>query len=361
VENIHPEKKRLDQAGENLIFLICQPRSGSTLLQYILAGHPRIHTLPEPWFMLHLLYGHRSEGLAAEYDAGTAHQALLSYLSATEGGRRLYIESVRAAALNMYKAALRESGKDLFLDKTPRYYLIVEDLREMFPKARFIFLVRNPLAVLASILQPFRGDWTALRRLDRMHDLVTAPRNIMRAANSGGRFSVARYESLVMNTDATVSRMLEQLDIERTPSLATYTSFESELGDTKSVTTHRRPVTEYVDRWKQELNSDEKRDVAHSYLNELGEELLEWLGYPYRELSDQLGVARQTRKAGSRWAMLQTPDDELRWWQRIRLSFVRSRHQRGAWRTILRGAYILVVGHAPRRHNPRDHIDRRPV
>ena len=351
----------MDETGENLIFLICQPRSGSTLLQYMLAGHPRIHTLPEPWFMLHLLYGDRSEGLAAEYDAGTAHQALLSYLSGTKGGRRLYIESVRAAALILYKAALRETGKDLFLDKTPRYYLIVEDLREMFPKARFIFLVRNPLAVLASILQPFRGDWTALRRLDRMHDLVTAPRNIMRAANSGGRLSVVRYESLVTNADATVSRVLEQLDIEKTPGLATYTSLESELGDTKSVRTHSRPMTEYVDRWKQELSSAEKRDVAHSYLGELGEELLEWLGYPYRDLSDQLGVARQARKGGSRWAMLQTPDDELRWWQRIRLSFVRSRHQRGARRTILRDAYIVLVGHAPRRHNPRDHIERRPV
>jgi hypothetical protein len=182
----------------------------------------------------------------------------------------------------------------------------------------------------------------------------------MRAANSGGRLSVVRYESLVVNADATVSRMLEQLDIEKKAGLATYTSFESELGDTKSVRTHGRPVTEYVDRWKQELNSAEKRDVAHSYLDELGEELLEWLGFPYRELLDQLGVARP-RRAGSRWAMLRTPDDELRWWQRIRLSFVRSRHQRGAWRTILRGAYIVLVGHAPRRHNPRDHIDRKPV
>jgi hypothetical protein len=312
--------------------------------------------------MLHLLYGQRPDGLAAEYDASTAHRALLNYLSATGGGRKLYVESIRAAALSLYEAALEQSGKDLFLDKTPRYYLVVEDLQEMFPKARFIFLVRNPLAVLASILHQLGGDWTALRRLDRMHDLVTAPRNIVRAATtSGRRISVVRYENLVLDADRTVSHMFEQLGIEEVPGLATYSALESVLGDTKSVTRHTTPVGEYVDRWKKDLSSTKERDLASCYLDELGEELLDRLGYSYRELADQLGIARGGKRGGNHWRMLLTPDDELPWWQRMRLSFTRSVHQRGTWRTILRGAYMVLVGHAPRRHDARDHIDRRPV
>jgi len=351
----------LDEAGDNLIFLICQPRSGSTLLQNMLRAHPGIHTLPEPWFMLHLLYGLRPHGIAAEYDAGTAQGALLSYLLATGGGRKLYMESIRAAALILYRAALERSEKDLFLDKTPRYYLVAEELREVFPKARFIFLIRNPLAVLASIIHVVGGDWTALRRLDRMHDLITAPRNIVRATSTpGGRLAIVRYEDLVHDAEKTLSRVFEQLGIEEVSGLTTYSALESVFGDKKSVTKHSTPVGDYVDRWRWDLNSPETLDVARSYLDELGEELLERLGYSYRELSDQLGI-RRGRRPGTRWRILLTSDDELNWWQRVRLSFVRSRFQRGTWKTILRGVYIVLVGHAPSRHEARDHVDRRPV
>lgn len=351
----------MDEAGNNLIFLICQPRSGSTLLQNMLRSHPRIHTLPEPWFMLHLLYGWRSHGLTAEYDAGIAHSALMDYLSATGGGRDLYIESIRGAALRLYDAALEPSPKDLFLDKTPRYYHIVVELREAFPRARFIFLVRNPLAVLASILHQLQGDWTALRRLDRMHDLITAPRNIVRATSMPhDRSSLVRYEDLVHDPDQTVSRMLRELDIGDARDLATYRALESTLGDTKSVRAHSTPVENYVDRWKRDLSQSDKNDVAHAYLNELGSVVLERLGYSYRQLSDQLGL-EHGRRTSTRWTLLITSDDELRWWQSLRLSFVHSAHQRGIWKTILRGAYILVVGRSPRRYHTRDHADRRAV
>lgn len=352
----------MDETGADLIFLISQPRSGSTVLQNILRGHPRIDALPEPWFMLHLLYGMRPAGLAAEYDASTAQRALTDYLSAVGGGRQLFIRSVRAAALSLYGDALRRSGKDLFLDKTPRYYLIAEELRETFPKARFIFLVRNPLGVLASMLQPLRGDWTALRRLDRMHDLITAPRNIARAATTlDERAALVRYEDLVRDVEDTLSQLFTQLGIEDVKGLGTYRPVESTLGDTKSVTRHTTPVTDYVDRWKGDLGSPDKRDLAMSYLNALGAELLEGFGYSYRDLVHQLAAGQPKGRAGRRWRMLVTPDEELTWWNRLTLSFVHSRYQRATLRTLLRMAYMAIFGHARPRGLPRDHIDRRPV
>jgi hypothetical protein len=352
----------LNDAGDSLIFLVSQPRSGSTLLQNMLRGHPRIHTVPEPWLMLHLLYGQRPDGIAAEYDAGTAQRALLNYLSATGGGRQLHVASIRAAALRLYEGALEHSGKDLFLDKTPRYYLVAEELREVFPMARLIFLVRNPLAVFSSMLESLAGDWTALRRLDRMHDLVTAPRNIARAASTlGGRISVVRYEDLVHDAGRTLSRMLKDVAIEGTPDLTKYSALESVLGDTKSVTRHRSPVDDYVDQWKHNISSSESGALASSYLDELGEELVEQLGYSYRELADQLRTSSGGRKAETRWRMLLTSDDELRWWHRMKLSFVHSAHQRGIWKTILRATYIAILGHAPLSRDARDHIDQRPV
>ena len=38
--------------GDNLIFIISQPRSGSTLLQRMLSGHADIKSAAETWLML---------------------------------------------------------------------------------------------------------------------------------------------------------------------------------------------------------------------------------------------------------------------------------------------------------------------
>ena len=47
--------------GHDLIFVISQPRSGSTLLQRLLSGHSWIQTSAETWLMLHLSLIHISE------------------------------------------------------------------------------------------------------------------------------------------------------------------------------------------------------------------------------------------------------------------------------------------------------------
>jgi hypothetical protein len=353
----------IDGSGENLMFLISQPRSGSTLLQYILGGHPRIHTLPEPWLMLHFVYATRPDGIATEYDARTAHAAFAEFLAALECGNLAYIESVRTAAGHLYGEALRGSEADIFLDKSPRYYFIAEELREIFPRARIVFLIRNPLAVLSSILHTYAGgDWSALRRLDRMHDLVTAPRKIVHAIDILGedRTAVIQYERLISEPDQVLSELCVRMEIEGTADLKNYVAPTSAFGDSRS-TKHNAPVSQYANRWQRDMDSEAKRDVARSYLDELGSGLLLRLGYEYDELMEKLDPTARKRKTGSRWSMLMTPDELLPWWHRMRLGFVHSRHQRGTPKTVARLAYLILRGHAWMPTDPRDHIERRPV
>ena len=65
--------------GQNLIFLISQPRAGSTMTQRILGSHPDICTVSEPWLMLHPLYAMRPQGYEAEYHAWEARVALKNF------------------------------------------------------------------------------------------------------------------------------------------------------------------------------------------------------------------------------------------------------------------------------------------
>lgn len=71
---------------ESLIFIACQPRSGSTMLQRILGSHSKIHTISEPWLMLHPLYALRHEGLQTDYDAVVARTALASVFNELPNG-----------------------------------------------------------------------------------------------------------------------------------------------------------------------------------------------------------------------------------------------------------------------------------
>ncbi len=125
------------------------------MLQRILGSHPDIHTLAEPWLMLHPLYALRTKGYTTEYNELWARDALQNFLETIPGGETNYIEGIRRMYTYLYEKALSSSNKQFFLDKTPRYYFILRDIEEMFPHAKFIWIKRNPLDVALS----YKNTW----------------------------------------------------------------------------------------------------------------------------------------------------------------------------------------------------------
>ena len=117
--------------GEGLIFIISQPRSGSTLLQRVLAGGPEVQTSAETWLMLHPLYWNKGEEkIAAEYSSSWAREAVEEFLDNYTDGRDVYDDAIRAWAEVIYTNALQQNGKRYFLDKTPRYFFIIGETSE---------------------------------------------------------------------------------------------------------------------------------------------------------------------------------------------------------------------------------------
>src|ERR1044072_3474104 len=201
----------MSSRGENLIFLISQPRAGSTMLQRMLGSHLAIHTVGEPWLMLHPLYALRSEGYDAEYSAPTARQAVEEFLRTIPSGEDEYLEGVRRMCTHLYETSLATSAKRYFLDKTPRYYLVIRELVRVFPEAHYIILFRNPLATLHSIIRTWIKDqwgWLYYYR----NDLMEAPRLVLEAARlAGERAMVVHYEQLVQNPQNELRRICERL------------------------------------------------------------------------------------------------------------------------------------------------------
>ena len=296
----------------NLIFIVSQPRAGSTLLQALLAGGEGVHTTAEPWLMLHPLYALRETGHTADYDAAIAARALQEFLNGLDEGTAAYDAAVRGMALELYGRACRQAGKSIFLDKTPRYYKILPDLNRVFPAARFIILLRNPAAVLSSILRTWvDGAWP--RFYTFRDDLLAAPGMLTEyLAGADERTTVVHYEALVQSPEATLRFVCGRLDVPFHTSMLEYGRRPlpaGRYGDPTGIQQHARPSAATLDAWREHARDPQIHHLICSYLDELGPEVVARMGYDYAELRTALaGIPKHPGVVEFTWQHLMKPD-----------------------------------------------------
>ncbi len=280
---------------KNLIFLISQPRAGSTLTQAILGSHPDIHTVSEPWLMLHPIYSLRPDDYQAEYNAKLANVGLQEFLKILPEGEETYFEGIRRMYSYLYETALNTSGKQYFLDKTPRYYHIIPELYKIFPEAQYIILLRNPLAVLCSMINTWvNGKWDKLKQFK--HDLLQAPKLLLQGIQHlQDKCIVLHYEQLLTNPETEISQLCQKLGLDFTPSMINYGEQNHPkwtFGDPKNLYENTKPNPQHSDHWKQSLKDPQIWQVVNDYLTFLGEETITQMGYSYPELQETVEAHR---------------------------------------------------------------------
>lgn len=266
--------------GEGLVFLLGAPRSGTTLLSVMLDSHPDIASPPEPWLML---------GLAALGRVPVRHPANVSVLGTAirhfvgEDGRIL---AARAAARALYEAHLERCGKRVFVDKTPRYWLIAEFLISVFPGARFVWLRRDPLDVAASYLSTWNVDLAAIIKqgcdVPELFDLTIGLDRLL-AFHERHRETVhvLFYERLVAAASEELCAVLHHIGLDATDAtlesmkaLAAGARASGALGDAKIRAT-TAPHSNSVGKWRSVLD----RAQLQVLLDAIGAEKLAVLGY----------------------------------------------------------------------------------
>lgn len=298
----------VSEEGEGLIFLISQPRAGSTLLQRLLTGDERVLSVAEPWIMLPLLTSLSGGDKAAGYDANLARQGMDDFLAAIPNGEAYYRDALRGLAVSLYRRALNAQGKCYFLDKTPRYHHVLNELLGMFPKAKFVFLLRNPLAVFSSTLSTwFGGDTDSMLNSTHREDLYQAPGRMLQAIKRLGEDAiVVRYEDVVQRPARTVRHLFARLGLRYDDDVLEYAHRASpagRFGDAVSVDTHTHPVIEHMSAWRGYLLESGHTDTARAYLHALGQDVCEQMGYSYTELCrllDEPVMVTQEAESGSR-------------------------------------------------------------
>ena len=283
--------------GENLIFLISQPRAGSTLLQRMLGSHPEIHTVSEPWLMLHPLYGLRAEGHEAEYNVPSAWEGLQTFFRALPNGEEDFIEGMRRMYSYLYSKALTASGKRYFLDKTPRYYFVIPELWRVFPRAHYIILLRNPLAILSSMINTWIEQLFSL--YSNKHDLIQAPHFLLRGKEIlKGKAIVVHYEDLLKDPEREIRKICEAIGITFVPEMIEYGRHDLphwHFGDQKEVYQHTQPISQNAEKWMYAIDDPQTWRLTRDYLQLLGRETVEQMGYSYERLWNILGEHRPSR------------------------------------------------------------------
>ena len=195
--------------GTSLAFLLGVPRSGTTLLSMLLNQHPKIHCPPEPWLLL---------GMDAIGQVPMKHPAdpplVASALSQFLAGRRARV--LHRAAEALYQQVLDESGKAVFIDKTPRYYHCLDLVQGFLPESRVIWLLRNPLDVAASYQKSWKVSLPQLiiDRVDSpfLFDFVLGIRRLLEFGRHNPVLRV-HYEDLVCATGREIKRIFEYLGL----------------------------------------------------------------------------------------------------------------------------------------------------
>jgi len=288
------QPNKLNELGANLIFLISQPRAGSTLFQRLLAGHPEIHTTAEPWIMLHPIYALKNKGIATEYRADLALQGLDDFLMQVPEGIELYKNALRKFGSTLYDRQLEMSGKRFFLDKTPRYYHIIPELFSVFPEANFIFLLRNPVAVLSSVLKTWFGNSVDNLQIQNLIDLVKGPVCLLDGIKKLRENAiVVEYESLAKYPEAVMLRVCNRIGIPYFGNMIEYgrnPKPKGKFGDPVGVYKHNNPVTDNINKWQKNISSPEFVEISNQYLETLGADIVSKMGYNFRELKQKLSI-----------------------------------------------------------------------
>ncbi|MEE9542776.1 MAG: sulfotransferase [Thermodesulfobacteriota bacterium] len=284
---------------KNLIFLISQPRAGSTLLQLMLSEHPEIATTSEPWIALHPICALREQGMEAPYDASLAVKTLRSFLVQSGVDERFYKKQIASFLLSFYKQAAGDQKKGFFLDKTPRYYHVIEELMEIFPEAKFIILIRNPMAVLNSVLKTWiKGDLTRLVLYYK--DLMDAPERLLGALkNHSGRSLKVVYEELVVSPERVLKEICGFVGIPYSVDLLEYSGKRSsglKFGDPSGVHKTNRPNKGSLDSWKKGFVTPQERFLAMTYLERLGPKLVKEMGYDFDDMASFIEPPQESKR-----------------------------------------------------------------
>ncbi|MGW7281328.1 sulfotransferase family protein [Streptomyces sp. NPDC054844] len=196
------EELATDRLLRRPVFIISSIRSGSTLLRMMLGAHPRLHAP-------HELHIGRLEVTCANWFSERAMGAL-----GLERGDLEHLLWDRVMHRELVKA-----GKDFIVEKTPANAYMYRRLKDAWPDARFVFLLRHP----ESIARSWHETDPVKRPLDTaVTDVLRYMTAVEEARTADADGFCVRYEDITDDPGREMRRLCEFLGVDYAPAMLNY-------------------------------------------------------------------------------------------------------------------------------------------
>lgn len=269
--------KALEQTSNGLFFVVGSGRCGTTLLRAMFDSHSDMALPSETHF-----YGMFEERFRPGYESRdtATREATLKELfeepriQAMEIGMdqvRSLIEGHEGDWDVLFLAlltAFRDSrGVTRAGEKTPRHIHKFDYLSERFPKTKFIHLVRDPRAVVASFVSArfyqHPNGKNPYRAIEKWNGVMDAHFDIVKRADPS-RYTLVRYEDLVNDAEGELHRLCAFLEVPFEPEMLDFRNRAKAgyLADETNREGIRKPVYKAsVEKWREVLRPSDVKVI----------------------------------------------------------------------------------------------------
>jgi hypothetical protein len=211
------------------IFLVSCPRSGTTLLQSLLAAHPEVASFPEShlfqnlwmyrWSRLFGLASFRGREQLNWFLREIDQEKLQQQLPKNARFIRQYGKVLQAALDN----ATQAQGKSIWLEKSPEHVCYIRYIEASVADAKFIHLIRNGSDVVASLYDVTRKYRQPDVWGDEPWELDKCIHHWVRSIQLGRPYYhkpnhiLVRYEKLVENPESILRELCDFIETSFNP------------------------------------------------------------------------------------------------------------------------------------------------
>ncbi len=222
------------------IFVLGQPRTGTTLVERIITSHSQVH----------------SAGELQQF--GLALRRLGRYNSPKRFSQELFeaakqLDPQKIGGLYLQSSAKMRGDTPRFVDKLPQNYLMIPLILKALPKAKIVHLVRNPMdACFASFKQLFADAYLhsyeqgeAARHHARYRKLMACWQQ-----RFPGRIFDISYEDTATNLEPNARALLSYLELPWEDSCLNFHEQESAVSTASAVQVREPAHTRSIGRWR---------------------------------------------------------------------------------------------------------------
>jgi len=253
----------------NIAFIVGCARSGTSILGELIGSHPEV------------AYKHEAHRVWKIAGLGENNSHRLTEQHATSSVK----EQIRK------RFEKKKGNAWLFVEKCPRSVLRLPFIREIFPEARFIHIIRDGRDAACSMLPGIGGnEWRHLKP-PNWQQLFQQDRGVMRCAKAwktimeialsdldGAPHFSLKYEELVQNPEKLAKEILQFLEL---PDHAAVFEFCKKVQNSTADSYQPQQQTKWyrddhqvrVGRWRENLQDDEAQaveDLLRPMLTRLG-------------------------------------------------------------------------------------------